>query len=149
MKFRGSKLSRGGDNFAASLARLIEMEFANLLIQFRMSYLAQHLLISVATGGFPYASSDMRQPTPIDSLSRREKIILQWLVEGLRDKDIGPLLGLTARSVTRVVQEICDKLNARTRTQAACIFLIELKARIDWEIRNTAATQSVGSVDAN
>jgi DNA-binding NarL/FixJ family response regulator len=59
-------------------------------------------------------------------LSAREQRILQWLSEGLRDKDIGPLLGLTTRSVTRVVREICDKLDARTRTQAACLFLFEL-----------------------
>ena len=51
---------------------------------------------------------------------------MQWLSEGLRDKDIGPLLDLTTRSVTRIVREICDKLDARTRTQAACIFLFEL-----------------------
>ncbi|HSC93870.1 MAG TPA: helix-turn-helix transcriptional regulator [Burkholderiales bacterium] len=61
-----------------------------------------------------------------DLLSKREQKILQWLSEGLRDKDIGPLLGLTTRSVTRVVREICDKLDARTRTQAACMFLSEL-----------------------
>jgi len=59
-------------------------------------------------------------------LSGREQRVLQWLSEGLRDKDIGPLLGLTTRSVTRVVREICDKLDARTRTQAACMFLFEL-----------------------
>ena len=51
---------------------------------------------------------------------------MQWLSEGLRDKDIGPLLDLTTRSVTRIVREICDKLDARTRTQAACMFLFEL-----------------------
>lgn len=85
----------------------------------------------------------MRKTTPIDSLSRREQIVLQWLIEGLRDNDIGPLLGLTTRSVTRVVREVCDKLNARTRTQAACIFLSEQKARIDWEIENLAAAGSV------
>lgn len=51
---------------------------------------------------------------------------MQWLSEGLRDKDIGPLLGLTTRSVTRIVREICDKLDARTRTQAACMFLNQL-----------------------
>jgi len=62
---------------------------------------------------------------------------------GLRDKDIGPLLGLTTRSVTRVVREICDKLNASTRTQAACVFMSEQKARIDWEIENPAAARSV------
>jgi DNA-binding NarL/FixJ family response regulator len=85
----------------------------------------------------------MRKTKAIDSLSRREQIVLQWLIEGLRDKDIGPLLGLTARSVTRVVREICDKLNARTRTQAAAIFLSELNARIGWEIENPTAAESV------
>ena len=84
-----------------------------------------------------------KKTTPIDSLSRREQIVLHWLIEGLRDKDIGPLLGLTTRSVTRVVREICDKLNASTRTQAACIFLSEQKAIIDWEIEKLAAARSV------
>ena len=36
----------------------------------------------------------MREVTVNDLLSRREQEILQWLSEGLRDKDIGPLLGL-------------------------------------------------------
>jgi len=67
----------------------------------------------------------MRRTIVRDLVSRREQRILQWLSEGLRDKDIGPLLGLTTRSVTRVVREICDKLDARTRTQAVCIFLFE------------------------
>jgi DNA-binding NarL/FixJ family response regulator len=61
-----------------------------------------------------------------DLLSKREQRILQWLSEGLRDKDIGPLIGLTTRSVGRTVREICDKLDARTRTQAACMFLLQL-----------------------
>ena len=68
----------------------------------------------------------MRRTTVNDLLSGREQKILQWLSEGLRDKDIGPLLGLTTRSVTRIVREICDKLDARTRTQAACMFLNQL-----------------------
>ena len=68
----------------------------------------------------------MRRTTVNDLLSRREQRILQWLSAGLRDRDIGPLLGLTTRSVTRIVCEICDKLDARTRTQAACMFLFEL-----------------------
>lgn len=66
----------------------------------------------------------MRGRTIIDLLSKRDQIVLQWLIEGLRDKDIAPLLGLTTRSAGRIVREICDKLNARTRTQAACMFLV-------------------------
>lgn len=68
---------------------------------------------------------------------------MTWLIEGLRDKDIGPLLGLTTRSVTRIVSEICDKLDARTRTQAVCIFLREQMARIKWEIESAAAAGAV------
>lgn len=68
----------------------------------------------------------MRRTLVNDLLSRREQEILKWLSEGLRDKDIGPLLGLTTRSVTRIVCEICDKLEARTRTQAVCMFLMQL-----------------------
>ncbi|HEY7741420.1 MAG TPA: helix-turn-helix transcriptional regulator [Burkholderiales bacterium] len=80
---------------------------------------------------------------PIDSLSRREKLVLTWLIEGLRDKDIGPLLGLTTRSVTRIVREVCDKLDARTRTQAVCIFLREQMAKIKWEAQGPAVAGAV------
>ena len=68
---------------------------------------------------------------------------MQWLIQGLRDKDIGTLLGMPSRSVTRVILEICDKLNARTRTHAACIFLSEHATRIDWGMRNLATIPSV------
>ena len=80
---------------------------------------------------------------PIDSLSIREKLVLTWLIEGLRDKDIGPLLGLTTRSVTRIVREVCDKLDARTRTQAVCIFLREQMAKIQWEVQGAAVAGAV------
>ena len=85
----------------------------------------------------------MRGTTLIDLLSRRDQVVLQWLSEGLRDKDIGPLLGVTTRSVTRIVREICDKLDARTRTQAVCIFLREQMARIKWEIESAAVAGAV------
>jgi len=61
----------------------------------------------------------------LDSLSSRDKLVLQWLIKGMRDKDIAPLLSVTTRSVTRIVRDICDKLGAHTRTQAACMFLTE------------------------
>jgi DNA-binding NarL/FixJ family response regulator len=85
----------------------------------------------------------MRGASIIEVLSRREQIILKWLSEGFRDKDIGPLLGLTTRSVTRIVREICDKLDARTRTQAACLYLREQMAKSGWGIANAAAALSV------
>jgi DNA-binding CsgD family transcriptional regulator len=63
---------------------------------------------------------------PIMSLTQREQLILRWLSEGQRDREIGPLLGLRSRSVTRIVLEICDKLNARTRAQAVCMFIRDM-----------------------
>jgi DNA-binding NarL/FixJ family response regulator len=86
---------------------------------------------------------EMQRATVVDLLSRREQTVLQCLSEGLRDKDIGPLLGVTTRSVTRIVREICDKLDARTRTQAVCIFLREQMAKIKWEIESAAVAGAV------
>lgn len=92
---------------------------------------------------------EMPRTTIFDLLSRREQTVLQWLGEGLRDRDIGPLLGLTTRSVTRIVREICDKLDARTRTQAACLFLSEQLTRLVLqEMDNPAVVKSI-SVAAN
>jgi DNA-binding CsgD family transcriptional regulator len=84
----------------------------------------------------------MQRTTIVDLLSRREQTVLQWLSEGLRDKDIGPLLGVTTRSVTRIVREICEKLDARTRTQAVSIFLREQMTKIMWDIESVAVARS-------
>jgi len=55
-------------------------------------------------------------------LSDRDTRILEMLADGMTDKEIGPAVGLKARSVTRVLDEIFVRLNVKTRFQAGVLY---------------------------
>jgi DNA-binding CsgD family transcriptional regulator len=52
------------------------------------------------------------------SLSARQKQILHWVAAGKTDRDIGAILGISARTVGKHLQRIYDKLGVETRTAA-------------------------------
>jgi DNA-binding NarL/FixJ family response regulator len=52
------------------------------------------------------------------SLSRKEFDVLKKLTEGLSNKDIMRILGLSETTVKMRVRSICKKLGAANRTQA-------------------------------
>ena len=60
---------------------------------------------------------------PSVSLSRREREIVHWISLGKRDAEIGLILGITHRTVSKHVENILHKLGASTRTAAARLFL--------------------------
>ena len=66
-------------------------DVCNPLIHLGMDKLAQCLRARGIERQAAASLGDMRITSPIDSLTRREQTVLQWLIEGLRDKDIGPL----------------------------------------------------------
>ena len=55
----------------------------------------------------------------VDSLSEREREVLQWLTSGASNREIGRRLYITESTVKRHVYNIFGKLNVRNRTQAA------------------------------
>ena len=55
-------------------------------------------------------------------LTKQEARVMELLIEGRRDKEIASILGLSPRTVTVFIEKACDKLNTRTRTQAAVTF---------------------------
>ncbi|MCK6627562.1 MAG: response regulator transcription factor [Anaerolineae bacterium] len=55
----------------------------------------------------------------IESLSEREREVLQWLTAGASNREIGRRLYITESTVKRHVYNIFGKLNVRNRTQAA------------------------------
>ena len=65
----------------------------------------------------PVASTD--QPA---SLSRRETEILDWLAQGLANKEIADRLGLSVETVRVHLKRIYGKLHVHSRTQAAAKF---------------------------
>lgn len=58
----------------------------------------------------------------------REREVLSWLAAGKTDKDIGEILGMSARTVQKHLQHIYEKLGVETRT-AAVVRAMELGAR--------------------
>lgn len=57
-------------------------------------------------------------PSPLDSLSRREKEVIRLLSEGYSNGKIAQLLGLSIQTVKVHVKHILKKLNVTDRTQA-------------------------------
>jgi DNA-binding NarL/FixJ family response regulator len=55
-------------------------------------------------------------------LTEKEKQVMELLVQGKRDREIGLLLGVRPRTVTHRIWSVCNKLGAETRAQAAVIF---------------------------
>ena len=57
------------------------------------------------------------------SLSQREAEVLLWLARGKANRDIGDILGVSPRTVTKHVEQILHKLNVENRTSAAILAL--------------------------
>lgn len=57
------------------------------------------------------------------SLTPRESEVLAWLAEGKSNRDIAEILGLSARTVTKHMEQILQKLGVENRTAAAAVAL--------------------------
>jgi DNA-binding CsgD family transcriptional regulator len=55
----------------------------------------------------------------MDSLSAREKEVLQLVMSGIANKEIAERLGVTIAAVKWHLQHIYDKLHVHSRTEAA------------------------------
>ncbi len=62
-----------------------------------------------------------RRPSPIESLTVRERSVLMALADGLSNKQIARRLQLTEGTVKGYVSQILDKLGVEDRTQAALL----------------------------
>ncbi len=56
-------------------------------------------------------------------LSAREAEVLHWVARGKTNRDVGDILGTSARTVTRHTEHILPKLGVETRTAAAGLVL--------------------------
>src|SRR5207302_11471563 len=62
----------------------------------------------------------LREPGPRgEPLSRQQQRVLDLIVEGLTNREIGARLGLAEKTVKNYVSAILDKLGVHSRTQAA------------------------------
>ena len=58
------------------------------------------------------------QWAPLPGLTEREWEVIRWLATGKTDRDIGEILGISARTVHKHLQHIYEKLGVETRTAA-------------------------------
>ncbi|HEY0660534.1 MAG TPA: response regulator transcription factor [Lysobacter sp.] len=70
-----------------------------------------------------------RPPSPIDSLTARERSVLLLIAEGLSNKRIASRLDLTEGTIKGYVSQVLDKLGVVDRTQAALLAQREGLAR--------------------
>jgi DNA-binding NarL/FixJ family response regulator len=63
----------------------------------------------------------LHPPSPIESLTARERSVLALLAEGLSNKQIARKLALTEGTVKGYVSQVLDKLSVADRTQAALL----------------------------
>ncbi len=71
----------------------------------------------------PSAAAAPSAPVNSFGISKREKEVLELLIEGKSDREIAEALFISHRTVMRHVSSILDKLDAPTRTAAATIAL--------------------------
>lgn len=96
--------------FTAEERRLIE----HLHPHFALAFQRTHIFASLQ--GVPAVDHTRWR---CHGLTRRECDVLQWLMEGKRNREIGVILGLQLRTVDTHVVNLFAKLRVQTRTAAA------------------------------
>ena len=61
-------------------------------------------------------------------LTQRESEVLNWLIKGKTNRDIGEILGTSPRTVNKHLEHVFVKLGVETRTSAAAMALSKLRA---------------------
>lgn len=63
------------------------------------------------------------------ALTPREAEVLSWIAKGKTNRDIGDILGISARTVNKHLEHIFEKLGVETRAAAAALASRELQGR--------------------
>lgn len=61
-------------------------------------------------------------------LTRREAEVLNWVIKGKTNRDIGEILGMSPRTVNKHLEHVFEKLGVETRTAAAAAAMNRLGA---------------------
>ena len=61
-------------------------------------------------------------------LTQRESEVLNWLIKGKTNRDIGEILGTSPRTINKHLEHVFVKLGVETRTSAAAMAMSKLRA---------------------
>ncbi|MAC76966.1 MAG: helix-turn-helix transcriptional regulator [Rhodobacteraceae bacterium] len=80
--------------------------------------------VSVAAGNMVFPFIDVRelQQDPIQTLSRKERQILDALAKGMTNKELATALGISTNTVKFHLSNLYEKLSVRNRAQAIAFF---------------------------
>lgn len=71
-------------------------------------------------------------------LTQRESEVLNWVIKGKTNRDIGEILGTSPRTVNKHLEHVFIKLGVETRTSAAALAMSKIRA-----VKSDAATPSM------
>jgi DNA-binding CsgD family transcriptional regulator len=98
---------------------------SGLKFNFLASLSADEALLSVRP---PSGSNDAIILRERHRLTQREAEVLRWLARGKSNRDIAEILGVSARTVDKYLEQIYSKLGVENRTSAAAIALSTLNS---------------------
>lgn len=78
---------------------------------------------------FPFIDIRSLQDNPINTLSKRERAILEALSKGLTNRELASELGIAVNTVKFHLSNLYDKLSVKNRTQAIAAFFNSHNAR--------------------
>src|SRR5262249_37185462 len=77
-----------------------------------------------------FRSLDQTRTKARPRLTERDRVVLQHILEGLSNKEIGELLGISEGAVKGSLRQLFDKLGVRTRAQLVKIALTHLRDQL-------------------
>lgn len=89
------------------------------------------IVAEVAGGQMVFPFLDVRTLTrdPIDSLTNRERLLLERLATGLSNKELAKDLDLSINTVKFHLRNLFEKLDVRSRTQAIALYFSQTSSR--------------------
>lgn len=78
---------------------------------------------------FPFVDIRKMQQDPIQSLSRKERAILEALAQGMSNRDLSKELQISTNTVKFHLSNIYEKLSVKNRTQAIAYFYSSQQSR--------------------
>jgi len=78
--------------------------------------------VAVGKMVFPFIDVRELQADPIQSLSRKERVMLEALSKGLTNRELSKELGISTNTVKFHLSNLYDKLSVRNRAQAIAFF---------------------------
>ena len=90
------------------------------------------IVTEVAGGQMVFPFLDVRELTrdPIDSLTRRERLLLERLATGLSNKELAKDLDLSINTVKFHLRNLFEKLDVSSRTQAIALYFSQKAGRL-------------------